>query len=219
MKISEIFHSIQGEGKLLGIPSTFIRLTGCNLRCIWCDTPYASWNPQGSEMSITEIMTEVMKWRPSHIVLTGGEPMLSKETTQLITELKKSNLHITLETAATLWLDDLPPIDLASISPKLSNAQTPNSINLPILQKFATDNRFTDRQWKFVISRQQDLAELEDLLTRLNISSHDVLLMPEGIDATILAERGRWLAETCKHHGYRFCPRLHVALYGNKRRT
>ncbi|MCL2641179.1 MAG: 7-carboxy-7-deazaguanine synthase QueE [Phycisphaerales bacterium] len=221
MQISEIFYSIQGEGKLTGIPSVFIRVTGCNLRCSWCDTPYASWNAgggQGNEMTIPQIMSEVMKYRPSHIVLTGGEPMMFNETVQLIRDLKNANLHVTLETAGTLWLADLPPIDLGSISPKLSNSSAGEKrINPDVLRKFATSDLFLDRQWKFVITHERDISELQELIKPLNIAPSDILLMPEGTDPVLLADRSRWLVELCKHHNYRFCPRLHVQLYGNKR--
>ncbi|MCL2648828.1 MAG: 7-carboxy-7-deazaguanine synthase QueE [Phycisphaerales bacterium] len=242
MQISEIFYSIQGEGKLAGVPSVFVRVSGCNLRCVWCDTPYASWNAEGSEMSVAQVVTEVLKYRASHVVLTGGEPMIFKEIALLIRELKKADLHITVETAGTLWLDEIPAggIDLASISPKLSNSMprllAPGSakgsieeqnherqrINIGVLKQFATNiSTIKARQWKFVISQEQDIVEMEALLAQLNagISKSDVLLMPEGTDVATLAQRGRWLAEICKHRGYRFCPRLHVELYGNKRGT
>src|ERR1035437_236583 len=125
MKISEIFYSIQGEGKLTGVPSVFTRVSGCNLRCTWCDTPYASWNPEGADTPLAKIVGEVLKYpAATHVVLTGGEPMMFPETVELITLLKDLGKHITVETAGTLWLDGLPPgaIDLASISPKLANS-------------------------------------------------------------------------------------------------
>jgi 7-carboxy-7-deazaguanine synthase len=244
MKIAEIFYSIQGEGKLVGIPSVFVRVSGCNLRCTWCDTPYASWQPDGKEKSVNEIVEEVMKSPSGHVVLTGGEPMMFKETVELIGTLKHAGKHVTVETAGTLWLQGLPVggIDLASVSPKLSNS-TPKEreggrfaqahergrIAMEVLKTFATGGGGVVRecQWKFVISREEDLQEMEELLARLNsqlsntprIGTEDVVLMPEGTDAAILTQRSQWLAEVCKERGYRLSPRLHVYLWGNRRGT
>ena len=102
MLISEIFHSLQGEGELTGVPSVFVRTSGCNLRCNWCDTPYASWNPEGVQMSVAEIVAEVTKHPARHVVLTGGEPMVAKEIHELAAALKQRGYHITIETAATV---------------------------------------------------------------------------------------------------------------------
>src|SRR5260370_20755255 len=77
MKIAEIFYSIQGEGMLAGVPSVFVRTSGCNLRCEWCDTPYTSWNPEGRDMRVEEIVAEVRRHGASHAVVTGGEPMIA----------------------------------------------------------------------------------------------------------------------------------------------
>src|SRR5690242_3541988 len=129
MKLADVFYSIQGEGKLVGVPSVFVRMSGCNLRCTWCDTPYASWEPEGREMSIQEIADEVRKYPARHVVLTGGEPMMFKELPALIAVLKRANKQVTVETAGTLWPDALAietvgegGIHLASVSPKLSNS-------------------------------------------------------------------------------------------------
>ena len=89
MRIAEIFYSIQGEGILAGVPSIFIRTSGCNLRCHWCDTPYASWKPEGPEMSIEEILKKISGWDCNHIVLTGGEPMIAPDLPELATALRK----------------------------------------------------------------------------------------------------------------------------------
>jgi len=83
MKVSEIFYSIQGEGILAGVPSVFVRLSGCNLRCVWCDTPYTSWNPEGSDVAMGEIVASVRGFSPTHVVLTGGEPMIFPECVNL----------------------------------------------------------------------------------------------------------------------------------------
>src|SRR2546421_2667194 len=103
MKVSEIFYSIQGEGKLVGVPSVFVRTSGCNLRCTWCDTPYASWNPEGEQRNIAQIVAAVENHPTArHVVLTGGEPMIAKEIRELASAIKITGRHITIETAATL---------------------------------------------------------------------------------------------------------------------
>src|ERR1700759_1277653 len=102
MLVSEIFYSVQGEGRLSGVPSVFVRTSGCNLRCRWCDTPYASWTPEGAEMSLPEILTEVKKHPAHHVVVTGGEPMIAKGMPEMLTALHEAGKHITIETAGTI---------------------------------------------------------------------------------------------------------------------
>ena len=229
MRIAEIFHSIQGEGLLTGVPSIFIRTSGCNLRCHWCDTPYASWKPEGPEMSIEEILKKISEWDCNHIVLTGGEPMIAPELTELATVLKKQNKHITIETAGTVLPNGIP-CDLASLSPKLSNSTPPperdsawakkhEAIRLQpeVISEWIRKYPF---QLKFVVSSENDLAEIKDLLSRLPpVPLHQILLMPEGIDVKTLTTRSPWLVEICKREGFRFCPRLHIDLFGHKRGT
>src|SRR5512142_1991646 len=120
MKISEIFHSIQGEGILAGVPSVFVRTSGCNLRCVWCDTPYTSWQPEGNQMTVSEILAEVLRWPGGHTVVTGGEPMIAPEIIELCRDLRGAGQHVTIETAGTVFA----PVDcdLMSISPKLANS-------------------------------------------------------------------------------------------------
>ncbi len=225
MKIAEIFYSIQGEGKLTGVPSVFVRASGCNLRCSWCDTPYASWEPEGETFAVAEIVKRVQEFGGKHAVLTGGEPMIMPDIVELATALKERGYHITVETAATVFKE--MPIDLASLSPKLSNS-TPEGkfaqqherlrLNVPVIQEFI--NTSPDFQLKFVVSSEADLQEIEDLLKQLkNWKNDDVLLMPEGIDQQTINSRMEWLGEVCKNTGYRFCPRLHILMYGNKRGT
>lgn len=120
VKISEIFYSVQGEGSLLGVPSVFVRTSGCNLRCSWCDTPYTSWHPEGEMLSAAEVLKTVRNYGSSHVVVTGGEPMIVPEMPALTEALRAQGLHITIETAGTV---DAPvACDLMSISPKLSNS-------------------------------------------------------------------------------------------------
>ena len=231
MRISEMFYSIQGEGKLIGVPSVFVRASGCNLRCVWCDTPYASWNPEGDEMTVDQIVAAVVEMGSAakHVVLTGGEPMIMPEIAALTQSLHARGYHITIETAATVFKD--LPVDLASMSPKLSNS-TPwergggrfaqlhekNRLDIPVIQSFIDSS--PDFQLKFVVAEPGDLAEIDDLLAKLTgWSPADVQLMPEGTNLETLNARAPWIGETCKARGFRFSPRLHVHLYGNKRGT
>jgi len=229
MRIAEIFHSIQGEGLLAGVPSIFIRTSGCNLRCHWCDTPYASWKPEGPEISIEEILKKLKEWNCDHVVLTGGEPMIAPDLPELATALKKQKKHITIETAGTILPNSIP-CDLASISPKLSNS-TPSSERDPAWAKKHEAIRLQPEvisewirnypvQLKFVVSSENDLAEIKHLLSRLPpVPLHQILLMPEGIDVKTLATRSPWLVDICKREGFRFCPRLHIELFGHTRGT
>ena len=229
MRIAEIFHSIQGEGLLAGVPSIFIRTSGCNLRCHWCDTPYASWKPEGPEMSIEEILKKISGWNCNHIVLTGGEPMVAPDLPELAAVLKKQKKHITIETAGTIPPNGIP-CDLASLSPKLSNS-TPSLERDPAWAKKHEATRLQPEvisewirkypfQLKFVVSSENDLAEIKDLLSRLPpVPLHQILLMPEGIDVKTLATRSPWLVDICKREGFRFCPRFQIELFGHKRGT
>ena len=220
MKISEIFYSVQGEGGLIGVPSVFVRTSGCNLRCSWCDTPYTSWQPEGVEMSLKEVLDQVAAFPARHVVLTGGEPMIAPQTPELLANFKDRGLHITIETAGTV--DAMVDCDLMSISPKLSNS-TPEGpfqmqherlrINNAVLRALM---RFP-HQLKFVIAAPADLNEVQQLVKEVDAQPGSVMLMPEGVEQSVLRERSLWLVEEAKRHGYRFSPRLHVDLYGNKR--
>jgi 7-carboxy-7-deazaguanine synthase len=224
MKIAEIFYSVQGEGGLVGTPSTFIRFSGCNLRCTWCDTPYTSWYPEGDEFSLAQI---IERTEGSHAVITGGEPMLFPEVVALTQRLKELGKHITIETAGTVYQPVL--CDLMSISPKLENS-TPRQreggkwaaqhdrlrYQPEILRRLMAEYPY---QLKFVIAHPEDLGEVLHIVDVSGAERERVLLMPEGIDGQILHERGRWVADLCKREKFRFSPRLHVDLYGNKRGT
>ena len=218
MKIAEIFYSVQGEGTLVGVPSVFVRSSGCNLRCAWCDTPYTSWNPEGDDRSLDSIVEEVAGYNASHVVVTGGEPMIAPEIVELTRRLTQ---HLTIETAGTV--DANVRCDLMSISPKLANS-TPEGrwsaqherlrYQPEVLKRLMSRYPY---QLKFVIARPEDLTEVRAIVEQIGAGNDRVVLMPEGTDATILAERSRWLVECCKREGYRFSPRLHIDLWGNRR--
>ncbi len=221
MKIAELFYSIQGEGSLVGAPSFFIRTSGCNLRCSWCDTPYASWSPEGADLSLDQILNEVKAHPVRHVVVTGGEPMISPEIVQLTHRLRDIGRHITVETAGTVF--EPVACDLMSISPKLSNS-TPSGqwakmhervrIQRDVLLELMSRYEY---QLKFVIEKQDDVEEARALAESVRAEPGRVILMPEGTDRELLRERAVWLAEVCKEEGFRFSPRLHVDLYGDRR--
>jgi 7-carboxy-7-deazaguanine synthase len=230
MLIAEIFHSIQGEGELAGVPSVFVRTSGCNLRCRWCDTPYASWRPEGVPMSVEAIAAEVAGHPARHVVLTGGEPMVAPGIQALAALLRESGRHVTIETAATVAPGGIA-CDLASLSPKLLNSA-------PDPQTHATWRRKHEAlrwqpgvvqawidayawQLKFVVAEPADVEEVEGMLAQLHgeIPRHKVLLMPEGATVGALRQRGRWVAEQCQQRGFRYAPRLQIELYGSRRGT
>jgi len=221
LKIAEIFYSVQGEGVLVGVPSVFVRTSGCNLRCAWCDTPYTSWHPEGAERTVDEIVAAVAPYPARHVVVTGGEPMIAPGMVELTGRLRERGLHVTVETAGTVYA----PVacDLMSLSPKLANS-TPEGpwqarherlrIQPEVLRRLMAEYPY---QLKLVIARPEDVAEVRELIARLGADRARVVLMPEGTQPETLAERGRWLVEVCKEEGFRFSPRLHVELWGNRR--
>ena len=215
MKIAEIFYSLQGEGSLLGVPSVFIRTSGCNLRCRWCDTPYTSWKPEGVEMPLGQIVEQAKSFSGArHAVVTGGEPMIAPGIVELTRMLKDAGFHITIETAGTVYAD--VTCDLMSISPKLANS-TPEGVFQQQHERLRNNPRVLQQlmqyphQLKFVVSAPEDLDEISAF------PPEHVMLMPEGTNAAVLRERSQWLAEICKQRGYRFSPRLHVDLWGDRR--
>jgi 7-carboxy-7-deazaguanine synthase len=222
LRIAEIFYSVQGEGALIGVPSVFVRTSGCNLRCSWCDTPYTSWHPEGSDIAVDGILTRLARFPVCrHVVVTGGEPMIAPGISELSMRLRERGLHITIETAGTVFTD--VACDLISISPKLSNS-TPEGAFRAQHERLRIQPEtlrrlmgLCDYQLKFVIAREADIGEMQELIEDLGAPAEKVVLMPEGVDAETLNTRGAWLAEVCKEHGYRFSPRLHVLLWGNRR--
>ena len=221
MKIAELFYSLQGEGSLLGVPSVFIRSSGCNLRCSWCDTPYTSWTPEGTELALEQIVDEVSAHPARHVVITGGEPMIQPEIVPLSQRLRALGMHITIETAGTVF--EPVACDLMSISPKLANS-TPDGpwaaqhdrvrIRPDALRDLMARYEY---QLKFVMEKPEDLGEVRALLELLGADHSRVILMPEGTDREQIGKRSLWLAEICKQEGFRFSPRLHIDLWGSRR--
>lgn len=220
MKVNEIFYSLQGEGKLAGAASVFIRLAGCPLRCKWCDTKYAWDADAGTEMSADQIIQRVSQHPTHYVVVTGGEPMVSADVGLLVRALHKAGFHVTVETAGIEFISDLPA-DLMSISPKLSNS-TPDNAELATAheqKRFCPDvvSRLIvayDYQLKFVVDTPGDLTEIAEYLGKLdNVNPYKIYLMPQAVAVDEYIEKSRWLADYCLQTGFAFTPRLQVLLW------
>jgi 7-carboxy-7-deazaguanine synthase len=226
VRIAEIFHSIQGEGRFAGTPSVFVRATGCNLRCWFCDTPYTSWQPEGSHRAVGEILREIRQFDCPHVVLTGGEPLLQPGIVPLSECLRSEGFIVTVETAGTVYR----PVaaHLMSVSPKLShsgprdagrwaNRHERDRDRPDVLRRLLGEY---DTQLKYVIDTPADLEELTGVLAGYpEVRSEQVWLMPQGVTEKDLALREAWLVPAAERLGYRYCPRRHIELFGNVRGT
>ncbi len=222
MKVNEIFYSLQGEGRLAGVPSVFVRLAGCPLRCRWCDTKYAWSESAGKEMPTDEIQKEISAFDTPYVVITGGEPMLQPGFDDFLKAIVRPERHITIETAGIRFLTGLP-CDLMSISPKLSNSTPKDSdlaveheskrFNLKALRSLIEEYEF---QLKFVVEAPADLDKIAQCLERLGaVDPYKVWLMPQTTTREDYFEKAKWLAETCLKTGFSFSPRLQIMLWDN----
>lgn len=228
-----IFYSVQGEGPLIGVPSLFIRLDTCNLKCKWgdtiCDAHYTSWTPGDTTIPLNKLCADTViamnTHRCRHVVITGGEPTLQEAAVHALANVVRANGgHSTIETNGTRWIK--APLDLICLSPKLKSS-TPVGTKF---EKVHSRNRWNPKaieNWmqsnvyffKFVVDTPDDIEEVLQLLAQVDQRLPDpehVVLMPQGITAEELWRRGRWLAELCKDIGARFTSRLQVDLYGNR---
>ena len=224
MKYSELFYTIQGEGMLIGVPSVFFRTSYCNLRCIWCDTPYTSWEPEDKHISVNKIAEKIATYNCKHVVITGGEPFIqTEELVTLCDKLNKDGYHITIETNASVYAD--VRAHLISMSPKLRNSNPKpgnryfemherDRIQTDVIRKFL-DNYTC--QLKFVMETPKDLGEVQCLQSKIGIPDEIIVLMPQGIIAEETQCKQEWIIELCKQHGYRYSPRVHVDVWGNQR--
>ncbi len=232
VQIAELYSSLQGEGRLAGTPSVFVRTSGCNLRCTWCDTPFTSWEPAGTNRTVNELVEEILNRKLKHVVITGGEPLLASEMHVLCNILQKEGQHITIETAATVIPDKGPPsANLMSLSPKLRSS-TPNS-ETGWEQRHEKRRRRDDiiqllctmpNQIKFVIDSPSDLAEAVSWLADLDIhprskEARHVYLMPQGVTQSRLEKEAIWLESACEKLGFQLCQRHHITWFGNTRGT
>lgn len=238
----EIFHTIQGEGVSAGLAAVFVRASRCNLHCRWCDTDH-TWNFEGTpwlhekdgtpgyakfrktdvtfEIEPAEVARQVLAFSCGRVVLTGGEPLLQEkgflEVVRAVREVRPETVF-EVETNGTRRPSDdfLTAVDQFNVSPKLANSGMAEAlrVHVDVLRHFAESGK---AWFKFVVAGEEDLLEIADLCEGAGISRERVLLMPEGRTAAELDRHGPWLAEICRDGGFRFCDRLHVRLWGDKR--
>jgi 7-carboxy-7-deazaguanine synthase len=225
VQIAEIFESVQGEGPWTGTPSLFIRTSGCNLRCWFCDTPYTSWRPEGNAYSVDELLHRVSGSAMPDVVLTGGEPMLVPALQELSRRCRELSRRVTIETAGTV--DQDVTCDLMAISPKLSNSVPDNTVwrerhermrfqpevIRSLLSRYACI-------LKFVINQPGDLDEVREWLGHFpEAPAESVWLMPQARTREQLAKKSHWLQQAAADHGYHYSSRLQIELFGNTRGT
>jgi len=226
MIVNEIFYSLQGEGFLAGVPSVFVRLAGCPLRCRWCDTKYAWADEAGRQHTVNDVVQSVQKKRCKHVVITGGEPMIQPDLPKLVRELKAAGKHITIETAGIAYIPDMP-CDLMSISPKLSNSVPEDAklaashedsrLDLAVLGELIAHY---NHQLKFVVDSANDLTEIQEILDRVgDLDAGKVMLMPQAATREELLAKSPAVADMCKLVGFAFSQRLQVLLWNNQRGT
>ncbi len=247
--------TIQGEGKLAGVPSLFVRLSSCNLRCIWqmedgsfcrCDTTYASFHPD----EIIELSTdEVFNWikhnlgHLRHVVISGGEPLLQKRALAPLCQKLKEELkvHITIESNGTIFDANVAQwVDLFSLSPKLSNSvPSPEKLaayqlteagpykfhnqkrrNIEVLQSYIDLCNSSDKelQLKFVVGKSDDYLEIKSdyLAVLTDWKADDIMLMPLGTTQEEVGKSVPLVLKMTIENGWRFCPRVHIDLFGSK---
>lgn len=231
----EIFASLQGEGPSAGMPVAFMRLSRCNLACVWCDTAY-TWHFEGDNrphrsgetferkanqvsLELPDVAARIAALEQKRLVITGGEPLLQAGKLAELLALMP-DISVEIETngtvAAPARLDIR--VDQYNVSPKL--AHSGNDAELALiperLDAYATDPRAF---FKFVIASPADVYEVLALHRRYRFRPGHVFLMPEGTDSATLRERETWLSELCLEHGFRMSDRLHIHLYGDTRGT
>ena len=221
----EIFHSIQGEGINMGKPVVFLRLSLCNLACVWCDTRYTwdweRYDPKKQIMELTpkEVEREILRYNCRYLVVTGGEPMIQqKQLIPLLECLKNRGFRIKIETNGTI----VPAPELANlidhwnVSPKLGNSGNPQS-SREVAEGYLFFGPLPSSYFKYVVEDEDDLAEVHSLAQKYNLANERIILMPEAKDRETLVTQSRWLVEHCKSHDYLFSTRLQILLWDNRR--
>lgn len=237
LMVSEVFNSFQGEGRNIGLPSTFLRLAYCNLACGWCDSKYTwDWSQfhpseQVKRLTIPDVARMVQTWNTPNVVITGGEPMLQQKNLvkliDLIVEERSLSpvgnpwFHYEIETAGTIAPGEKleSRVDLFTVSPKLENSGNPakKRYNPIALERFAMLATWNKAVFKFVVTTEADFKEIDDIVQGFGVPAPSVYIMPEGVDMGTINARFPTLLDKVMKRNYRLTTRLHIAVFGNVR--
>ena len=231
----EIFASVQGEGPSAGMPVAFVRLSRCNLACVWCDTAY-TWRFEGDNrphrdgvafdrtanqvtLDVEDVAARIGGLGQHRLVVTGGEPLLQGAALGALLEALP-DMRVEIETNGTTKAPARVDIrvDQYNVSPKLAHSGNPAELALIAerLRSYAADSRAA---FKFVVASPDDVTEVVELVRAHALPKSRVFLMPEGTDSATLRTREEWLVPLCLKHGFRLSDRLHIHLFGDTRGT
>ena len=208
MKVNEIFYSLQGEGKNTGLPTVFIRLTGCNLRCSFCDTKYAYYT--GKELEIPEIIEKTKKYNCKNICITGGEPLLQKNVTILIDKLIEKNYNVCLETNGSYSIKNILDKNnlMISLDIKCPSSNMQDKMDYNNIQLLKEKD-----QLKFIIKNKKDYNYAKKIIEKHKPKCTVYLQPVWGTDPRKIAE---WIKKDCLN--VRLGLQLHKIIWGEKRR-
>lgn len=224
MKISEIFESIQGEGINAGKQAIFLRTAECNLKCIWCDTKYTwDWKnydyaKEVKEISIKEIRKLIEQTTIRHLVITGGEPLMQQDDLAELLTFLKPEFYVEVETNCTIIPNNALSalVDQWNVSPK-----TKNSGNLLELCEKNECYSFFSKQkncyFKYVVEDDNDLTEINNLISKYCLDKDKVLLMPQATTKSEIISRENIVLKLAKDSKLSYSPRMHVSMWGNQR--
>jgi len=224
MKISEIFESIQGEGNNAGKPAVFLRTAECNLKCVWCDTKYTwdwknyDYSKEVNEMSIKEVRQSLEQFRVRHLVITGGEPLMQQDDLAELLTFLKPKFYVEVETNGTILPNNALSVlvDQWNVSPKTKNSGNP----LEMCEDNECYTFFSKKKncyFKYVVESEEDLIEINQLISKYNLEKERVLLMTQAITKEEILEKEKNVFTISKKNNLGFSPRLHVMKWGSQR--
>ena len=224
MKISEIFESIQGEGNNAGKPAVFLRTAECNLKCVWCDTKYTwdwknyDYSKEVNEMSIKEVRQSLEQFRIRHLVITGGEPLMQQDDLAELLTFLKPKFYVEVETNGTILPNNSLSVlvDQWNVSPKTKNSGNP----LEMCEDNECYTFFSKKKncyFKYVVESEDDLIEINQLISKHNLEKDRVLLMTQAMTKEEILAKEKNVFTLSKKNSLGFSPRLHVMKWGSQR--
>ena len=224
MKISEIFESIQGEGNNAGKPAVFLRTAECNLKCVWCDTKYTwdwknyDYSKEVNEMSIKEVRQSLEQFRIRHLVITGGEPLMQQDDLAELLTFLKPKFYVEVETNGTILPNNSLSalVDQWNVSPKTKNSGNP----LEMCEDNECYTFFSKKKncyFKYVVESEEDLIEVNQLISKYNLEKERVLLMTQAMTKEEILAKEKNVFTLSKKNSLGFSPRLHVMKWGSQR--